>query len=81
VSAWVRGRAQITAALYGADGRWLGRYQPVTEGGQAGSWTQMEATITIDDPQAAAFDFEVVPQDDVIHVDDVGVWRVANGAR
>ncbi|MCX6361755.1 MAG: glycoside hydrolase family 99-like domain-containing protein [Armatimonadetes bacterium] len=80
VSAWVYGRAQVTVALYGVDSQWLGRYQPVTEGGKAGTWTKLEAVITIADPQAAAFDFEIVPVDDAIHVDDVGVWRVAGGA-
>ena len=80
VSAWVHGRAQVTAALYGADGQWLRRYQPVTEGGRAGAWTKLEAVITINDPQAAAFDLEIVPVDDAIHVDDVGIWRMGGGA-
>lgn len=74
VSAWVRGRAQVNAALFDREERWLGRYQPVAEGGQAGSWTKLEAVVAIADPEAITCDFEVVPLDDEVLVDDVGVW-------
>jgi hypothetical protein len=75
VAAWVRGQAEVTAALFGADGQRLGRYRPVAQGGQASAWTKLEATIEVADPEAVTFDFEVVPLDEEIFVDDVGVWR------
>ncbi len=74
VSAWVRGSAEVALALFGQDGEWLGRYQPVAQGGRAGEWTKLEATITVADAEAASFDLEVVPLDETVLVDDVGVW-------
>lgn len=75
-SAWVHGQAEVALALFGRDGQWLGRYQPVAQGGAAGTWTKLESEITVTDPEAASFDFEVVPLEDTVYVDDVGIWRL-----
>jgi hypothetical protein len=76
IAAWVSGRARLTAALFGQDGAWLNRYQQVAEGGQPGEWRKLEAVVTVNDPEAASIDVEVVPLDESIVVDDVGVWRL-----
>ncbi len=75
VSAWVKGRAQVTLALFDKEGLWLRRYQPVGEGGAPGEWRKIEATVTIDDREAASFDLEVIALADGALVDDVGIWR------
>jgi hypothetical protein len=74
VSAWVYGRVSIQAALFGKNEEWLGRYQPIMEGGHAGGWVKLEGVLTIKDPDAEYFDFEVTPVDERVYVDDVGVW-------
>lgn len=75
VRAWVHGKAELIAALFSADRRWLGRYQPIAEGGAPGEWRLLEAAVTVRDSEAASIDLEVVPKDPLVYVDDVGVWR------
>ncbi len=74
VSAWVYGKASLQAALFDKDERWLGRYQPIVQGGTNGKWTKLEGSLTIPTSTAAFFDLEITPLEDTVYVDDVGVW-------
>ncbi len=76
VGAWVYGQAEWAVALFDEDTHWLGRHITVGSGGKAGEWTRIEGEITVDDPEAASFDLEVVALEDRVFVDDVGVWRL-----
>ncbi len=76
VGAWVYGQAELAVALFDEDTHWLGRHITVGSGGKAGEWTRIEGEITVDDPEAASFDLEVVALEDRVFVDDVGVWRL-----
>ena len=76
VSAWVYGKASIQAALFDKEERWLGRYQPIAQGGVDDKWSKLEGTLTVTDPSTAFFDLEITPLEAKVYVDDVGVWKL-----
>ncbi len=76
VSAWVRcgegASVRVTAALFGADGKWLGSYHDIG-GSQSTEWTRLTGVISALDPGVAAIDVEFVAAGGVCHADEVAV--------
>lgn len=76
VWAWIRcapgASAELKCALFGDDGRWLGRYLEI--GATAGTeWTRVARALTWAEAEAAKIDLEVVARGGAAWVDDVGI--------
>lgn len=81
VRAWVNGKASLTCALFDRNGAWLNRYHAILTGGETGRWQELSGLLPPDDPEAAYFDVEVVPQDRLVYVDDISVQRTGSDSR
>ncbi len=76
VTAWVHGRVNVIAALYGQNGIWLSSYQNVMDGGRTGAWVKLDDVIKINNPDVEYIDITFTPVDETVFIDEVKMMPV-----
>lgn len=73
-SAWVYGKVNMIAALFGNDKSTVIDYKTIVNaGGQPGTWQKIENILIINNPDVGYFDVTFTPVDNEVIIDDVCV--------